>query len=146
MKIIFKLGCIMRSENYNTRQKDMILNAIKESNHEFTIKDIYNALEEKIGLTTIYRFIDKLVSDGTVSKSIGINNITYYQYLGKCCHENHFFLKCEKCGFMEHVDCDCISSLTDHILTNHKFTPKRDQIIINGICESCMKEEKNEKV
>ena len=44
MKIIFKLKGMLymaRSESYNTKQKDLILNVIKNQKHEFTIKDIY---------------------------------------------------------------------------------------------------------
>ena len=31
-----------RSESYNTKQKDLILNVIKNQKYEFTIKDIYD--------------------------------------------------------------------------------------------------------
>ena len=126
-----------RSDGYTTKQKDMILNVIKMHTNEFTVKDIYNELDECIGLTTIYRYIDKLIDKDLVSKSIGKNNSTYYRYLEKCDNENHFYLKCEVCGNMEHIDCDCISELTEHILVNHKFTPSRDHIIINGQCKKC---------
>lgn len=128
-----------RNGNYNTKQKDRIINKIKNYNHSFTIKDLYNDLNKEIGLTTIYRFIDKLVSYGTISKDIGKDNITYYQYLEKCEHDNHFYLKCEKCGVMEHVDCDCINDLTNHILIDHKFKLNKEHIIINGLCNKCTK-------
>jgi Fe2+ or Zn2+ uptake regulation protein len=77
---------------YNTKQKDLILNVIKKEKKEFTIKDIYSKLDG-IGLTTIYRLVDKLVEDKVLNKSISKDNITYYQYLEKCEHENHFYLK-----------------------------------------------------
>lgn len=132
-----------RSSSYNTKQKEKIINVIKKHDNEFTIKDLYTELNEEIGLTTIYRLVDRLVLDGIINKNIGKNNITYYQYFEKCDHENHFYLKCEDCGHMEHVDCDCISDLTCHILDEHKFIPSKEHIIINGICKKCG--EKNEK-
>ena len=122
---------------YNTKQKDLILDLIKEQNSEFTIKDIYSKLENKTGLTTIYRLVDKLVSDGVLRKTIGNDNVTYYQYLEKCEDENHFYLKCEKCGRLIHIDCECINDLTNHILINHNFQMNKEHIIINGICEIC---------
>ncbi len=131
---------------YKTKQKDLILKIVKKQKSEFTIKDIYDDLNKEVGLTTIYRFIDKLVKDGKLNKSIGENNTTYYQYLEECCNHNHFYLKCEKCGNIIHIDCDCIEELTNHILLNHKFKPCREHIIINGICEKCdggVKDEKN---
>ena len=131
-----------KRESYNTKQKDELLNAIKNKKGEFTIKDIYNELDGKVGLTTIYRFVDKLVFDNKINKSIGLDNITYYQYLKECNHDNHFYLKCEKCGDLTHVDCDCVKELSSHIKDNHKFTLNKENIIINGICNKCVRKGK----
>ena len=128
-----------RSESYNTKQKDIILNAIKHQKQEFTINDIYNQVKDKAGLTTIYRLVDKLVLDGRLSKYFGKDNTTFYQYLEECDEDNHFYLKCEHCGDMVHIDCDCIEDLSSHIFKKHKFKPNKDHIIINGICEKCIK-------
>ena len=128
----------MKRENYKTKQKDIIIDDIKKHTDEFTIKDIYNELDGKIGLTTIYRLINKLVSDGCINKSIGKDNVTYYQYLEECSKENHFYLKCDKCGTLIHVDCDCIEELTNHIHKDHKFIPNKENIIINGLCSKCI--------
>lgn len=129
--------------SYNTKQKDLILDIIKNYKKEFTVKDIYSKVENNTGLTTIYRLIDKLVDEGRLSKTINKDNITYYQYLEECSHENHFYLKCDDCGNMIHIDCDCINDLTKHIFREHKFKPSRDHIIIAGICEECAKKGSN---
>ena len=123
---------------YNTKQKDIILDIIKKQKKEFTIKDIYNSLDGAVGLTTIYRLVDKLVIDGLLDKHISQDNITYYQYLEECDKENHFYLKCDKCGSMIHVDCDCIEELSHHISSEHKFKLNKEKIIIGGICNKCL--------
>lgn len=123
--------------SYNTKQKDLIFEIIKKQKKEFTIKDIYNDVKDKTGLTTIYRLVDKLVDDKILSKTIGRDNITYYQYLGSCNHENHIYLKCNKCGEMTHLKCDCIEDLNNHIFNEHHFKTSKDHIIINGICSKC---------
>ena len=125
-------------ESYNTKQKDKIINTIKKHHNDFTIKDIYKELNEEIGLTTIYRFVDKLVIEGRVNQTIGKNNTVFYQYLEDCDETNHFFLKCESCGVMEHIDCDCIGELSNHILKEHNFS-LTDHVIINGKCKKCGK-------
>ena len=135
MKIIFKLVIFM--ESYNTKQKDLILNVLKKKKKEFTVKDIYNELDNKVGLTTIYRLVDKLVLENRINKSIK-NNIVYYQYLEDCNEENHFYLKCDKCGSLVHVDCDCIIELSNHIFKEHNFKPNREKIIISGLCSNCL--------
>jgi Fur family ferric uptake transcriptional regulator len=124
---------------YNTKQKDVIMNVIKKQKKEFTIKDLYQELNGNVGLTTIYRFVDKLVKDNRLSKDIGIDNIIYYQYLEECHHENHFYLKCNNCGSMVHIDCDCIGELSSHIIMKHHFKPSKEHIIINGLCDKCIK-------
>ena len=128
--------------SYKTKQKDLILDVVKKKNNEFTIKDIYDDLHSQVGLTTIYRFIDKLVSDNLVTKIIDENNITYYQYLEKCEEDNHFYLKCENCKEIKHIDCDCIKQLYNHINNEHRFKLNKEKIIINGICSKCNKKVK----
>lgn len=127
-----------RSSNYNTKQKDLVINEIKK-HKDFAINDIYDSLKGKVGLTTIYRQIDKMIKEGTVNKFVGKDNITYYQYLEECDKENHFYLKCEVCGDVEHVDCDCINELSEHILGNHNFKLDKNNLIINGVCDKCSK-------
>lgn len=122
--------------HYETKQKDIIINCIK-NHEEFTINEIYEELKGKVGLTTIYRKIDSLVEDNKVKKYIGKDNITYYQYLCECDKDNHFYLKCDKCGTLEHVDCDCINELSEHINKNHEFEINKQNIVINGVCKNC---------
>lgn len=126
---------------YNTKQKDIIYDVIKKQKYPFTVKDIYNHLNKKVGLTTIYRLIDSLVNDGYLTKEIGNDNNTYYQYINKCEEENHFYLKCISCGQLIHVDCSFVEELSNHIISHHKFKLSKDHIIINGLCEECQRGE-----
>lgn len=130
---------MQRSENYNTKQKELIFEVIKKQKGEFCAKDIYEEVKNSTGLTTVYRLIDKLVNDGLLNKTVGEDNTTYYQYLEQCDHENHFYLKCSECGNLTHIDCDCIEELAVHITKHHKFRPNKDHIIISGICNKCYK-------
>lgn len=121
---------------YNTKQKDLVLKEIK--NHkEFTINEIHERLKDEVGLTTIYRKIDELIKDGKVSKYIGKDNLAHYQYLEQCNLDNHFYLRCEECGNIEHVDCDCINALSEHITGKHNFSLDKNNIVINGLCNKC---------
>ena len=121
---------------YKTKQKDEIKNIIKSLTKEFTIKDIYEKLNGEVGLTTIYRYVDILADDGNIKKI----DDKHYQYLEECNELNHFYLKCDQCGTLIHVDCDCINNLSSHMFKEHGFTPNTRQIIINGICSKCRKD------
>ena len=127
-----------KRDNYHTKQKEIILDVIRNNNHEFTVKEIYNILKDSTGLTTIYRVIDRLVDDGYIEKRVG-DNTTYYQYLEKCDCDNHYYLKCVDCGRLIHIDCDCISELTNHIYKKHGFVTSKDHIILQGTCCDCLK-------
>lgn len=126
-----------KREEYHTKQKELILNVIKNLNHEFTVKEIYDELKASTGLTTIYRVIDKLVEEGCIEKTVG-DKTTYYQYLEKCDCDNHYYLKCINCGKLIHVDCDCINELSSHILKKHGFVTTKDHIILQGTCKRCI--------
>lgn len=128
-----------KTKSYNTKQKELIIDVIKQQNNEFTIKDIHNSLKGKVGLTTIYRLVDKMVNENKLNKTITKDNITIYQYLKECENKNHFYLKCDVCGSLIHIDCECINDLTTHIFKKHNFKPNKDHIIFNGICQKCNK-------
>lgn len=126
--------------SYNTKQKDLLLNVIRKHNHSFTIKEIFEEVKDSVGLTTVYRLVDKLVEEGIINKYIDKDNVTYYEYLEKCDSSNHFYLKCENCGEMIHVDCDCIEELSNHIVNEHGFELNHDHIIIKGLCKKCRRD------
>ena len=128
------------NNKYKTKQKDEILNVISNKNKEFSISDIYNALDKRVGLTTIYRCVDELISCGKVTKTVNKNNRAYYQYLVNCNKHNHFYLKCENCGDIVHIDCDCISDLSNHIYKTHSFVLNSKKTFLTGTCSKCRKE------
>ncbi len=125
--------------DYNTKQKSAMLDFLKKNSAcHITAADIVNALREngtKIGTATVYRHLDRLVTDGFVKKYI-TDSGACYQYSGEC-HGNHFHLKCTGCGTLFHVDCDFLESLAPHILEHHKFTVDNTRTVMYGTCEKC---------
>lgn len=129
----------MKGENYRTRQRKVILSAIKHQKKNFSAKDIYQSLNCEIGLTTIYRTVEKLAEEGIILQVSVDNNTTKYQYIEACDNKDHFYLSCENCGSLTHIDCKKIQGLTDHILEEHQFKPINSHIIIKGYCKKCIK-------
>lgn len=127
------------SEKYNTRQKQTVLAQIKSQTRDFAAKDIYESLNHEIGLTTIYRLIESLENDGAILRVSQENNSARYQYIEPCDHADHFYLRCEKCGKLTHIDCEKVQGLTAHISNEHHFIPTNTHIIIDGFCASCAK-------
>lgn len=126
----------MARDKYNTKNKEELLKIIKSQRKEFTINDIYKETKN-IGLTTVYRFIDELIKEETIIKVNDNTKKTKYQYLEKCQNSNHFYLKCNICGRVTHIDCKCIKELSDHILNKHRFITDKKNIMIKGTCQNC---------
>ena len=130
----------MTRGKYSTKQKDIIFDIISHMNHSFSVKYIFDQLSGSTSITTIYRLIDQLECDGVVEKIIESNGNVHYQYIEKCdC--DHFYLKCEKCGALTHVECDFINELSDHVMEDHSFHLNKEHIIMNGICKDCYQKE-----
>lgn len=130
---------------YQTKQKDEILNLIKTYNREFTAFDIYKDLNKKAGLTTVYRYLNKLMKEDRL-KTYQKNNTSYYLYLENPLSKNEYYLKCVRCQHLEKVDCDFYEELDKHLLKHHYFNALKGRLIIEGICKNCYeKEEKCEK-
>ncbi len=138
----FQIGGFMRN-SYQTKQKSELLSCIQKQVGEFTIQDLYEATSGSIGLTTIYRYIHQLIDERKILSMKQENQMVYYQYLESCNCQNHFYLKCEKCGQLIHVDCDWVEELVHHIQKDHQFQLNREHIIMNGICQKCLKKGEN---
>lgn len=124
--------------DYQTKQKQAIIDFLKEADGHLTAAEIVAGLRKKgikIGTATVYRQLEKMESSGTVRKYIG-GNCACYQFSQKEC-ENHFHLKCTICGKLFHVDCDFLSKLTPHILEHHNFKVDNCRTVMYGKCESC---------
>ena len=125
---------------YNTRQKDIIEQFVRTKQGDFSIKELFAELlkrGEDVSQTTVYRIIDSLVESGVLKKTVSADNQIRYQYLEACDHYGHCYLKCNTCGKLEHVDCEDLCDLTEHIKRQHKFTVDEANIVINGTCGAC---------
>ncbi|MBP5445646.1 MAG: transcriptional repressor [Acholeplasmatales bacterium] len=132
----------MRTNQYNTKGKELINSAIKEFSNGFTIKelkDYLNKNNQTVGQTTIYRIIENLENKNIIKKYYDENNVAHYKYVKDCSSDNHFYLKCIKCSKIVHVDCNCINELSAHIHKQHKFLLDTKNIILEGLCSNCNK-------
>lgn len=129
--------------SYITKQGEAILGYIVSlAGTHITVEQIashFERLEGGIGLTTIYRHLDKLVQSGKVRKYIidGVSSACY-QYV-KETHPEQFHLKCDICGSLQQLECDTMKNLTGHILEEHNFQINATKTVFYGKCKSCYK-------
>lgn len=135
----------MNNSGYKTKQRQAILDfLIENKDSHVTVSQISDYLERKgthVGVTTIYRHLDKLLEQGLVRKyTVDGTTSACFQYADaeEGCKE-HFHLKCEKCGKLIHLNCDHVSEMCRHILGDHGFCIDLFRTVFYGICEDCAK-------
>lgn len=133
----------MQKVKYNTRQKQIILDCLKENSHRLLtcdeISDILKASGTPVGKATLYRFLDSLVLSGDARKlSDDSKKCAAYQLIDKemDCH-SHMHLKCTDCGKLIHLGCDFMSGVGEHILEHHQFRIDNSRTVIFGLCSAC---------
>lgn len=133
----------MEGKEYRTRQREVILEFLKNSDsRHVSIEEVLEHIKaagEKVGRTTIYRYMEKLTDEGVLRKYfIEEGAGACYQYVNpqKNCRE-HFHLKCLKCGSLIHVECEYLEQIGSHILTHHGFEVDNTKTVFYGICRDC---------
>lgn len=125
-------------KNYS-KQREEILNYIKESYTHLTAEEIYLALKAKkstVSRGTVYRNLNVLVEDSLIIKLPIDNGPDKYDYI----HELHHHAVCKNCGrvydFNYKID---LKSLKESITLKTDLEDISDYIIVQGICKNCKK-------
>ncbi len=131
------------SNGYKTKQREAILQYMIDHRTSHVtvnqISDYFAAQGASVGVTTIYRHLEKLVEQGCVRKyTVDAQTGACFQYAGqeKRCRE-HFHLKCERCGVLIHLECSHLDELYRHIYSEHGFELDPFRTVFYGLCRSC---------
>lgn len=130
-----------QAKTYHTRQQKAILNFMAGNEGEYvTVSQIAAHLRqvgEPVGLTTVYRQLDKLEKDGIVHKIVlDGNSGAFYQYAGK--EAGRLLLKCEDCGGITPMDCSHMEGLYEHVMQEHRFQVNPYRTMFYGVCDACL--------
>ena len=135
----------MRGE-YSTRQKREMLAYLKKHDMEpYSVDELVFRMQEqgeRIGRTTVYRYLEQLAEQGSVRKYQNAQGVTQYQHIeddSGC--DSHFHMMCRSCGRLYHVSCDLMDALSKHIYTDHSFRLNLRETILVGTCARCAGEE-----
>ena len=132
---------------YNTKQRDILLGFLKSSRgRHVTVHDVceYCGFRgERIGQTTIYRQLERMVDEGIVNKYIiDPNSPACFEYVGDSAHNTAgvcFHCKCEKCGKLTHLHCEELEEIKGHLAAAHGFSLDPFRTVFYGVCEDCAK-------
>lgn len=128
-------------KKYQTKQKELILQCLKEHADSYiTIPQLDQMLKDKnqkVGLTTIYRNLDRLEGERRLIK-VNIEGCqgACYKYLSEV-EASLFYLKCESCGMVVNIQCPELDHLYSHVVEEHHISINPVKTMFYGKCEAC---------
>ena len=135
----------MARDGYATANRKRILEYLQQNgSRTVTVADIDDYLRRggsEVNVTTIYRYLDKLVRDGTlIQYTAEKGGRAAYQYVGvgHRCGE-HLHLKCVRCGLIIHLECAFMDEIAEHVQKEHGFALECKNSVLYGVCENCRK-------
>lgn len=123
--------------NYS-KQREIILNALRENVVHPSADYIYNVLKEEyptISLATVYRNLNKLSEVGAIKKIEGLNDSDHFDHNT---HE-HYHLICLKCTRIFDIPKDVAPNVCSFVENNLGFKVLDHEITYRGICPECQK-------
>lgn len=115
----------------NTKQKEELAQAIKETKGFFDADDLYENVRDKdISKATVYRYLTEAKEKGELYAYTCERRNVYAK--GK---KSHCHFECEKTGKIIHFDIDNIDFLKDKV----PGTITSFQIEVKGVCDTCKK-------
>lgn len=131
--------------SYNTKQQRTVLAHIEaHTGGCVSAQELAQELRadgEKIGVATVYRQLERLERMGSIHKALTEDG-AFYQFCPTGDRGACFLLKCERCGALEHVDCEHFAPLYRHIEEEHGFSVDPRRTILYGLCAACREAEK----
>jgi len=100
-------------------------------------QELYQLLQrngESIGLTTVYRALQSLVSDKIVDQLRRDDGEAIYRLCGA---EHHHHLVCKQCGSTVEIEGSAIERWTKAVAEEHGFREIGHTAEIFGICSKC---------
>jgi Fur family ferric uptake transcriptional regulator len=120
-----------------TRQRQAILEALKELPSHPTAEEVYNLVKKRlprISLGTVYRNLDALVADGVVKKI----DIAGSQRKFDIKQEPHYHVRCIRCGAVDDVSVKQTPSVEDMLIDPKGYEIRGFLLEFTGLCSECL--------
>ena len=135
---------------YRTKQRSEIADYLASIPGEHvTAGDIcahFRAQGRAVGTATVYRQLERMVSEGTVSKYIIDESAgACFAYIGSDSHlaDSCYHCKCERCGRLIHMECEELNHIAAHLKADHGFRLNPMRTVFYGVCADCAKEDED---
>jgi len=123
-----------------SRQREMILQTLKDSPVHPTAEELYQELRKKlphISLGTVYRNLN-LLSELKIISQLETTGSTSIRYDAR--NDEHCHLICTTCGKVMDAALDYFTSLDTIIREQLGFAVLEHGIVLKGTCQSCLQQ------
>lgn len=134
-----------RSTSYQTRHRKALLSFLESAQgRHVAASDIHHHFRQlgmTIGISTIYRHLERMVDEGLVNQYLlDKADAACFEYVGPHVEDHTspcFHLKCESCGKLIHVHCDELNQIHNHMRQKHGFDINTMRTVFYGQCDQC---------
>ena len=120
-----------------TPQRVLILEALFHDGDHLTVEDVYSYVRErnaKVNLSTVYRSLNFLASQGLVTELHRGTDPTLYAAVKE---KPHAHAICQRCGMVLPVDASMLEPLLAQITSSNGFQVMLGRVELPGLCQSC---------
>ena len=132
---------------YNTKHREEIADYLASiPGRHVTAGDIcahFLSQGRAVGTATVYRQLERMVSEGLVQKYIiDESSSACFAWLGgEHCAERCYHCKCERCGRLIHLSCAELDHIAAHLMVDHAFRLNPLRTVFYGVCAECAEAE-----
>jgi Fur family ferric uptake transcriptional regulator len=119
-----------------TWQKDAVLHALGKAQGFVSAQQLHKQLTQhgsSIGLATVYRTLNTLVSDGLADSLANAGESLFRD----CSKDHHHHLICNGCGITVEIEAKQAETWAHKVAKDHGFTDVSHNIDIFGLCKEC---------
>ena len=129
------------SRQRTTRQRSAVANVLQDVDDFQSAQALHDLLKERgenIGLTTVYRSLQAMVSAGDIDVLVRTDGETLYRRCGQRAGHHHH-LVCRDCGLTVEVEGPAVERWTHAVAKEHGFSDVSHTMDIFGVCPACAK-------
>jgi len=133
-----KAGPAPGAARHATRQGKAIVAALRGSASFRGAQDIHAELRaagQQIGLTTVYRHLQRLADDGQVDVLRQPDGELVYRYCRS--DEHHHHIVCRVCGRSAETECPELSGWADRVAASLGYSDVSHAVEVFGVCPAC---------
>lgn len=120
----------------NTVQKELVLEKVREMRSHVTADDVYAQIHNahpSISKGTVYRNLSLLADEGEIRRVEIPDGPDRFDFT----LEDHYHVRCVKCGEVFDVDMDAITDISSRIKDTHGMKFLDYDILFKGVCPAC---------